>query len=162
MPVMNGAEAAKALHDEMPDVPVFLFTGHATASQQSLPGDPTIGVCSKDKMRPLIDAVSACLRKNPSHHQMSCSIEDGTGNKGCDMQTWRELYSAAVLETDANRLVQRIDEATSAMCRRDLELGHTTDGDAERQEMAHASEALIVLKSDQQVWRENKSTSCSQ
>jgi CheY-like chemotaxis protein len=68
MPIMNGAQAAEAFRDEMPDVPIFLFTGHANPAQRSLPGTIAVGVFSKDKIRPLVDAVSDYLRKSPSHH----------------------------------------------------------------------------------------------
>jgi CheY-like chemotaxis protein len=63
MPVMNGAETARAFHDEMPDVPVFMFTGHASPGQRSLPGVPAVGVFSKEKITPLVDALSDCLKK---------------------------------------------------------------------------------------------------
>jgi DNA-binding NarL/FixJ family response regulator len=66
MPVMNGVETAKAFHHEMPDVPVFMFTAHANTAQRSLPGIPAAGVFSKDKIRPLVDALSDCLEKKQS------------------------------------------------------------------------------------------------
>jgi CheY-like chemotaxis protein len=68
MPIMNGAEAAEAFRDEMPDVPIFLFTGHATPTQRFLPNTVAIGVFSKDKIIPLVDAVSDYLRNSPSKH----------------------------------------------------------------------------------------------
>src|ERR1700733_1654887 len=74
-----------------------------------------------------------------------------------EMRTWREVYSAAVLETDPNRLDQLIEETTNAMLQR--EKGLESNPDAERQEMARASEALLVLKNDQQSWREYKAIS---
>jgi two-component system OmpR family response regulator len=64
MPVMNGAETARAFHEEMPDVPVFMFTGHASSTQRSLPGVSAVGVFSKDKITPLVDALSDCLKKS--------------------------------------------------------------------------------------------------
>jgi hypothetical protein len=73
------------------------------------------------------------------------------------MRTWRELYSAAVLETDPGQLSQRIEEATNAMFLRDEELEHTAEAEAEREEMARASEALLVLKTDYQTWKEANS-----
>jgi hypothetical protein len=73
------------------------------------------------------------------------------------MRTWRELYSAAVLETDPGRLSQRIEEATNAMFLRDEELEHSAEAEAEREEMARASEALLVLKTDYQTWKEANS-----
>jgi hypothetical protein len=72
------------------------------------------------------------------------------------MQTWRDLYSATVLETDPERLQQLIEATTAAMLRRDGELEQSVEGNAEREEMARASEALIVLKSDQRAWRDYK------
>jgi DNA-binding NarL/FixJ family response regulator len=63
MPVMNGAETAQAFHDEMPDVPVFVFTSHVSRAQGSLPGIPAVGVFSKDKITLLVNALSNCLKK---------------------------------------------------------------------------------------------------
>jgi DNA-binding NarL/FixJ family response regulator len=62
MPVMNGVETAKAFHDEMPDVQVFMFTGHVNPAQRSLSGIPAVGVFSKDKIAPLVDALSDCMK----------------------------------------------------------------------------------------------------
>jgi hypothetical protein len=73
------------------------------------------------------------------------------------MRTWRELYSAAVLETDPDQLGHRIEEATNAIFRRDEELDHSAEVDAEREEMARASEALLVLKADYQTWKDANS-----
>jgi len=73
------------------------------------------------------------------------------------MRTWRELYSAAVLETNPDQLGQRIEEATNAMFLRDEELNHGAESEAEREEMACASEALLVLKTDYQTWKEANS-----
>lgn len=64
MPVMNGAETAKAFRDEMPDVPVFLFTAYVNSAKRSLSGIPAVGVFSKDTITPLLDALSDCLEKN--------------------------------------------------------------------------------------------------
>ena len=75
------------------------------------------------------------------------------------MRTWQELYSAAVLETNPDQLGQRVEEATNAMFRRDEELDHSPDADQEREEMAHASEALLVLKTDYQTWKEHQANS---
>jgi hypothetical protein len=75
------------------------------------------------------------------------------------MRTWRELYSAPVLETNPDQLGQRVEEATNAMFLRDEELDHTAEADAEREEMAGASEALLVLKTDYQTWKEHQANS---
>jgi DNA-binding NarL/FixJ family response regulator len=63
MPIMNGAETARAFRDEMPDVPVFMYTGHVHPAQRSLSGIPAVGVFSKDKITPLVDALSDCLKR---------------------------------------------------------------------------------------------------
>jgi hypothetical protein len=73
------------------------------------------------------------------------------------MRTWQELYSAAVLETNPDQLGQRVEEATNAMFLRDEELNHGAEAEAEREEMARASEALLVLKTDYQTWKEANS-----
>lgn len=70
------------------------------------------------------------------------------------MRTWRELYSAAVLETSPDQLGQRVEEVTNAMFRRDEQLDHSAEAEAEREEMARASEALLVLKTDYQTWKD--------
>jgi hypothetical protein len=67
--------------------------------------------------------------------------------------------SAAVLETNPDQLTQRIEEATNAMFRRGQELEQSAEANAEREEMARAAEALLVLKNDQQAWREYKAMS---
>jgi hypothetical protein len=71
-----------------------------------------------------------------------------------NLRTWRELYSAAILETDPNQLGARVEEATAALFERDEELDHSAEAEAEREEMAAASEALLVLKNDYQSWQD--------
>jgi hypothetical protein len=73
------------------------------------------------------------------------------------MRTWRELYSAAVLETNPDQLGQRVAEATNAMFLRDEELEHGAEAEAEREEIARASEALLVLKTEYRTWKEANS-----
>jgi hypothetical protein len=57
---------------------------------------------------------------------------------------WRELYKAAILEDDKNRLPERINAAKTAICDRVEEL-HTA-GEAERAALHRAWNALHALE----------------
>jgi CheY-like chemotaxis protein len=65
MPVMNGAEAAKAFHEEMPEVPVLLLTAHGMAAERALGGIPHGGIVPKENISSLVKMISECLRKKP-------------------------------------------------------------------------------------------------
>ena len=68
------------------------------------------------------------------------------------MSDWRKLYTAAVLETDPSRLILAIAEAENAMENRLNE----SVLPAERQEIANAATALVVLKSERELWIEGE------
>jgi hypothetical protein len=61
--------------------------------------------------------------------------------------TWRELYKAALFETDRNKIPNRIDEAQKAIIARARELfGSTTDTIEEDQALDDALYALRALQ----------------
>ena len=62
---------------------------------------------------------------------------------------WRELYSAAILETDNAQLRLKVDAAQAAIDARLQELnGHVSD--PERSELVDASHGLNILRSERQ------------
>lgn len=58
---------------------------------------------------------------------------------------WRELFGGALLELDANKLIERIEKARSAIATRLRELPHDSDHRSERGSMYDASHALKFL-----------------
>ena len=62
---------------------------------------------------------------------------------------WRELYKAALFETDKSKLLEYIVDAEMAMVLRARELFHTTDGDhiEEEEALDDAMYALRALRS---------------
>jgi CheY-like chemotaxis protein len=62
MPVMNGIEAAKALKQMMPGVPVFMLTAYFGASIEGLAKESGVSaVFSKDDVTPMIHRARAVL-----------------------------------------------------------------------------------------------------
>jgi CheY-like chemotaxis protein len=62
MPVMNGIEAARALKQMMPRVPVFMLTAYFGASAELLAKESGVsGVFSKDDVAPMIYRARALL-----------------------------------------------------------------------------------------------------
>ena len=59
-----------------------------------------------------------------------------TGRDESQNEQWRELYKAAVFETDKNKLPGRIDEAQTALVFRMRELFHNRENIHERQAVA--------------------------
>src|ERR1700755_2680555 len=57
MPVMNGLDAARAVHEALPPVPIFLVTDHGTTVRRFLGDLPISGVFLKDDLGPLLNAV---------------------------------------------------------------------------------------------------------
>ena len=62
MPVMDGATTARAFHEKMPDVPILMFTAHASSALRILPEVPLAGIFSKDNIASLVEAIVKCLR----------------------------------------------------------------------------------------------------
>jgi CheY-like chemotaxis protein len=64
MPVLNGLEAARRLHDMMPRLPIILFTAYADAMQSHINQPGVIAVFDKaSKLYDLISLVDECLWK---------------------------------------------------------------------------------------------------
>ena len=62
MPVMNGIDAANALKQIMPEVPIFMLTAHVDTAIEFLAGDSGISaVFSKDDVTPRIPRARAEL-----------------------------------------------------------------------------------------------------
>jgi hypothetical protein len=70
------------------------------------------------------------------------------------MAEWRELYKAAVLETNPTEMERRIREAETSILLRISDLTGSSNCDGERKEIADASAALIVLKREKLAWSE--------
>jgi hypothetical protein len=67
------------------------------------------------------------------------------------MADWRQLYTAAVLETDPTRLMMVITETEEAM---EIRLRELSREDKERQEIANAATALALLKVERESWKQ--------
>jgi chemotaxis response regulator CheB len=57
MPLMNGLDAARAVHKALPGVPIFLVTAHGATVRRFLGDLPISGVYLKDDLVPLLNAV---------------------------------------------------------------------------------------------------------
>ena len=57
MPIMNGLDAARAVHEALPNVPIFLITAHGATVRRFLGDLPISGVYMKDNLGPLLNAV---------------------------------------------------------------------------------------------------------
>ena len=54
--------------------------------------------------------------------------------RGLKGQPWREVYHAAICESDLNKLPERIDDAEAALVKRARELFHAVGDEAEERE----------------------------
>jgi CheY-like chemotaxis protein len=61
MPVMNGLDAARAVHQALPNVPIFLITAHGATVRRFLGDVPINGLFMKDNLVPLLNAVRSHL-----------------------------------------------------------------------------------------------------
>jgi hypothetical protein len=68
------------------------------------------------------------------------------------MADWRQLYTATILETNADHLDLLLDEALRAIEARLDELLRLKGYDDERREMHEASRSLLILKADRKLW----------
>lgn len=57
MPIMNGLDAARAVHEALPGVPIFLVTAHGETVRRFLGDLPISGIYMKDNLIPLLNAV---------------------------------------------------------------------------------------------------------
>ena len=73
-------------------------------------------------------------------------------DKDTAMADWRQLYTATILETNADHLDLLLDEALRAIEARLDELLRLKGYDDERREMHEASRSLLILKADRKLW----------
>jgi hypothetical protein len=64
------------------------------------------------------------------------------------MANWRQLYTAAMIETDVDNLGVLIEETSRAIEVRLDELKKGQNGYGERKEIADVANALVALKAD--------------
>src|ERR1700723_772582 len=62
MPVMNGIETARMMHNTMPDMPILMLTAHFTAAEAASKGLGIRGVFSKDNVEPLLVQTRTVLK----------------------------------------------------------------------------------------------------
>ncbi len=65
---------------------------------------------------------------------------------------WQELYEAALIETDAEKLTDLVNQVEEALMRRTEELAHSSNHSEERNSMVQASENLLVIKTEKLSW----------
>jgi hypothetical protein len=65
---------------------------------------------------------------------------------------WRELYEAASVETDREKLTDLINRVEEALTQRGQELAHAPEHVDERNAMVQASENLLVIKTEKLSW----------
>jgi hypothetical protein len=63
--------------------------------------------------------------------------------KGFDAQSWKDLYQAAMIESDVNKLSDRIADAEAAIVLRARQLFYTSEDSSEEQESL--DDALCIL-----------------
>ncbi len=62
MPVMNGIETARVMHNTMPDMPILMLTAHFTAAEAASKDLGIRGVFSKDNVEPLLVQTRTVLK----------------------------------------------------------------------------------------------------
>lgn len=65
--------------------------------------------------------------------------------KGLDARSWKDLYQAAMCESDLNKLPERIADAETALVMRTRELTHTSGDNFEEKDSL--DDALCILHS---------------
>jgi hypothetical protein len=61
---------------------------------------------------------------------------------------WQELYDAATVETNREKLTDLINQVEEAMMRRTQELAHDANHSEERNAMVQATENLLTIKTE--------------
>jgi len=72
------------------------------------------------------------------------------------MADWRQLYTATILETNAQHLDLLLDETLRAIESRLDELLRLKGYDDERREIHEASRSLLILKADRRLWNRDE------
>jgi CheY-like chemotaxis protein len=62
MPVMNGIETARVMHNTMPELPILMLTAHFTAAEAASKDLGIRGVFSKDNVEPLLMQTRTVLK----------------------------------------------------------------------------------------------------
>ena len=62
MPVMNGIETARVMHNTMPEIPILMLTAHFTAAEAASKDLGIRGVFSKDNVEPLLVQTRTVLK----------------------------------------------------------------------------------------------------
>jgi CheY-like chemotaxis protein len=62
MPVMNGIETARVMHNTMPDMPILMLTAHFTAAEAASKDLGIKGIFSKDNVEPLLVQTRTVLK----------------------------------------------------------------------------------------------------
>jgi hypothetical protein len=65
---------------------------------------------------------------------------------------WQELYEAASVETDREKLTGLINRVEEALMKRAEEIAHSPNHTDERNAMVQASENLLVIKTEKLSW----------
>ena len=65
---------------------------------------------------------------------------------------WQELYEAACVETDREKLTDLVHRVEEALMQRGQELAHSANHTDERNAMVQASENLLVIKTEKLSW----------
>ena len=69
---------------------------------------------------------------------------------------WKELYEAAIIETEGSKLEERIEAAESALHARLGEVSLDQGRLEENRAIAEALNRLDILRSEARAWRESK------
>jgi CheY-like chemotaxis protein len=62
MPVMNGVETARVMHNTMPEIPILMLTAHFTAAEAASKELGIKGIFSKDNVEPLLSQTRVVLK----------------------------------------------------------------------------------------------------
>jgi two-component system nitrate/nitrite response regulator NarL len=62
MPVMNGIETARVMHNTMPELPILMLTAHFTAAEAASKDLGIKGIFSKDNVEPLLVQTRTVLK----------------------------------------------------------------------------------------------------
>jgi hypothetical protein len=65
---------------------------------------------------------------------------------------WQQLYEAAIVETDPQRLIALIAAVESALMNRRQELGGQPGHESELQEIKAAGQRLLIIKTEKLGW----------
>jgi hypothetical protein len=73
-------------------------------------------------------------------------------NSQIPIPRWRQLYEAALLETDPQKLTELVRQVEEALMQRGAEIVHSANHSDEQNAMVQASENLLVIKTEKLSW----------